>query len=111
MTLPPHAGLTLRTVTPDDVGQILDLDDLVFNQPPSSERSRELHRELHRLERGRGVGVFDGDELAGVATLDGFTMSVPGGQAPMAGVLFVGVKPTHTRRGDERDDDAPAADA
>ncbi|HLJ98446.1 MAG TPA: GNAT family N-acetyltransferase [Streptosporangiaceae bacterium] len=99
MTLPPHAGLTLRTVTPDDVGQILDLDDLVFNQPPSSERSRELHRELHRLERGRGVGVFDGDELAGVATLDGFTMSVPGGQAPMAGVLFVGVKPTHTRRG------------
>lgn len=99
MTLPSHAGLTLRTVTPDDVGQILDLDDLVFHQPPSSERSRELHRGLHRLERGRGVGVFDGDELAGVATLDGFTMSVPGGLAPLAGVLFVGVRPTHTRRG------------
>lgn len=92
-------ALSLRTVTPDDAEQILDLDDLVFNLPPSSPLLRELNQGLLGLDGGRGVGVFDGAELVGVATLDGYTMSVPGGLTPLAAVPFVGVKPTHTRRG------------
>jgi predicted acetyltransferase len=99
VSLSTPAGLTLRTLTPDDIDQLNDLDDLVFNMSPSSGQVRELHRNLHRLELGRGTGLFDGDELAGVGTIGGFTMSVPGGMTPLAGVMLIGVKPTHTRRG------------
>src|SRR5437867_1253982 len=47
----------------------------------------------------RTIGAYDGGRAIGVATSLDFELTVPGGQLPMAGVTWVGVLPTHRRRG------------
>lgn len=91
--------LRLRTLTPDDFDQFVELDELVFHDEPSSPEVRTLWGELEDLGSGRGIGVFDGDELVGVGNIAGLELAVPGGLLPLAGVLLIGVKPTHRRRG------------
>jgi predicted acetyltransferase len=91
--------LQLRTLTSSDFDQLIELDEMVFHDEPSSAEIRAMSAELQDLDGGRGTGVFDGDELVGVGTINGFQMAVPGGLLPLAGVLLIGVKPTHTRRG------------
>jgi len=91
--------LQLRTLTSRDFDQLIELDEMVFHDPPTSPELLPLYADLQDLGHGRGTGVFDGAELAGVGTISGFEMSVPGGILPLAGVLLIGVKPTHRRRG------------
>jgi len=51
-------------------------------------------------ELGRSVLAWDGDEPVGCASIYSLQMSVPGGGTlPCAGVTWVGVLPTHRRRG------------
>ncbi|MBV9449582.1 MAG: GNAT family N-acetyltransferase [Streptosporangiaceae bacterium] len=95
----PTDDLVLRRLTPADMPQVEELDTLVFLEEASSEAERVLYEEITGLDLGRGIGVFDGTELAGVGTIAALEMSVPGGLLPMAGVLIIGVKPTHRRRG------------
>lgn len=57
----------------------------------------ESERELH--EPGRGIGAYDGATLAGFATAYSFALQVPGARIPAAGISWVGVLPTHRRRG------------
>jgi predicted acetyltransferase len=91
--------LELRTLTETDFDQVIDLDELVFNDPPGPDQWRAIAKDLFELDRGRGIGVFAGDELAGVGIISGLEMAVPGGVLPEAGVLLIGVKPTYRRRG------------
>jgi predicted acetyltransferase len=93
------AELTLRRLTPADFAQVEELDALVFHEESGSEAERVLYEDIVRLDLGRGVGMFDGAELAGVGTISGVEITVPGGLLPMAAVLLIGVKPTHRRRG------------
>ncbi len=51
------------------------------------------------LDFERSLGAFDGDEMVGKAHAFSFSMSVPGGHLPTAGVTAVTVLPTHRRRG------------
>ncbi len=51
------------------------------------------------VEFDRSLGAFDGAELVGKTQAISFTMSVPGGDLPTAGVTAVTVLPTHRRRG------------
>ena len=51
------------------------------------------------LDFARGLGAFDGDEMVGKTQAITFSMSVPGGHLPTAGVTAVTVFPTHRRRG------------
>jgi predicted acetyltransferase len=95
----PIDELILRHLTPADFAQVIELTEIVFNGEPSSEAERASELELLELDRGRGIGVFDGAELAGVGTITAFDLAVPGGELPMAGVTLIGVKPTHRRRG------------
>lgn len=94
----------LRTLTESDLEALADFIDLVFLEGPSSAEVRAMEKEIQDLRAGRGVGMFastaDGDELAGVGTLAGLDMTVPGGGTlPCAGVLFIGVSPVYRRRG------------
>ncbi|NBE96426.1 GNAT family N-acetyltransferase [Nonomuraea sp. KC401] len=50
-------------------------------------------------EFDRTLAVFDGDLIAGVTSIYSLTMTVPGGQLPVAGVTAVSVLPSHRRRG------------
>ena len=51
------------------------------------------------IEFDRGLCAFDGDQMVGKTHAITFSMSVPGGELPTAGVTGVTVAPTHRRRG------------
>lgn len=51
------------------------------------------------LELERNLAAYDGDRVVGTATAFSFSVTVPGGELPAAGVTMVGVHPTHRRRG------------
>lgn len=51
------------------------------------------------FERDRMIAAFDDDLVVGTAGNLSFTMTVPGGELPTAGLTVVGVLPTHRRRG------------
>ncbi|MDA8372502.1 MAG: GNAT family N-acetyltransferase [Nocardiopsaceae bacterium] len=50
-------------------------------------------------EFDRTLAALDGDQIIGGTTVHSFTMTLPGGPRPVAGVSAVGVWPTHRRRG------------
>jgi predicted acetyltransferase len=51
------------------------------------------------IEPDRVLGAFDGARLVGGGAAYSFDFTVPGGHVPTAGVTWVGVSPTHRRRG------------
>ena len=51
------------------------------------------------FEPDRAIGAYDGDRVVGTAGIFSFDFTIPGGVVPAAGVTFVGVQPTHRRRG------------
>jgi predicted acetyltransferase len=91
--------LSLRPLTEADMDKVIDLDELVFVEAPYSPEVRGQIASITDLSTGRSVGVFDGDELAGVGTLGDLGLTVPGGTLPLAGVQFIGVSPVYRRRG------------
>lgn len=51
------------------------------------------------VEGDRLFGVYDGSALVGGGAIYSYQLSIPGGSLPAAGVTFVGVQPSHRRRG------------
>ncbi len=51
------------------------------------------------VELDRALAAYDGDRVVATAGAFSFSVTVPGGELPMAGVTMVGVHPTHRRRG------------
>ncbi len=94
---PPE--FTLRRLSLADAERALELAELVFLDQPLTEPERAAHIEELELDSGRATGVFDGPELVGLGTVTALKLTVPGAILPMAGVLVIGVKPTHRRRG------------
>jgi len=62
-------------------------------------RPAEIARERSVSELDRCHAAFDGNEIVGGASAASFTMTIPGGTMPVVGVIGVGVRPTHRRRG------------
>lgn len=77
--------------------ELLAVDHLAFAFEPDAETS--THVPL-TLEWGRTVGMETADgTLAAVHASFAFTLPVPGGRVPCAGLTWVGVRPDHRRRG------------
>ena len=91
-------SITYRPLTADDwdewvaTGALAFLDD-VENAAVWAESIRPM------LEWDRGLGAFDGGQMVGKTHAISFSMSVPGGDLPTAGVTAVSVASTHRRRG------------
>lgn len=52
------------------------------------------------IEPDRTFGAYDGDQVVGGGSIYSFDVTVPGGAAvPSAGITWVGIMPTHRRRG------------
>ncbi|WP_046469514.1 GNAT family N-acetyltransferase [Allosalinactinospora lopnorensis] len=68
-----------------------------LNSHNASVERLEHYRAITDLDRT--LAVFDGEQMVGTAVAHSFTMTLPGGQRPVAGVSGVGVWPTHRRRG------------
>jgi predicted acetyltransferase len=59
----------------------------------------ELELARKTFDPGRNLAAYDGRTMVGTTSSYGFRLSVPGGEAPCAGVTAVAVIPTHRRRG------------
>ena len=91
-------SITYRPLTADDwddwvaTGALAFLDD-VENAAIWAENIRPM------LEWDRSLGAFDGGQMVGKTHAISFSMSVPGGDLPTAGVTAVSVASTHRRHG------------
>lgn len=67
----------------------------------SEELPDEVWRDIEpSVEVERTLGVYDGDQVVGGGSIFSFDVTVPGGAAlPSAGVTWIGIMPTHRRRG------------
>jgi predicted acetyltransferase len=83
-------------ITADEIPDFVEATYSAFHNDPAPhhlerwERVLEPERTLALRDRGRivaGTGIFSR------------TLTVPGGEVPLAGVTLVGVRPTHRRRG------------
>lgn len=89
----------IRPIAEDEFDQGHLIDQHAFHGSPLTAGDRE--RVLSRFEFDRSLAAIDPDSgtPAGVTSIYSFEMTVPGGTLPAAGVTFVGVLPSHRRRG------------
>ena len=86
----------VRPITESEWPAFAAVDYEAFNSshpPAAADRWREL------AEIDRSLAAFDGDLMVGCTAAITFTMTVPGGPIPVAGVTAVGVLASHRRRG------------
>lgn len=86
----------VRPLSDDDWDAFVSVDSHAFGEtsPP------ELVAFARELMRGaRRIGAYDGSTLVGIAAAYAYDLAVPGGRSPAAAVSWVGVLPTHRRRG------------
>lgn len=101
----------VRPISREEFGAFRHVAEHAFNGGPASSPER-LQLSLKLFEPERSLAAFDlvaGSADAGVLARDGdivgtagafsFQMAVPGAVIPVAGVSYVGVMPTHRRRG------------
>lgn len=90
-------GLVVRPITDDELDAFVRTDSTAFGTTPDEHAVDDVRRWLD-LERTRAV--FDGARLVGASATIAFQLTLPGLTiAPAAGVSWVGVAPTHRRRG------------
>lgn len=90
-------SIEIRPITADELPALVRTTWRAFSERVSDDL---VDAYVGTLEHERAVAAFDSDAM--VATLAAYTMelTVPGGAAvPVAGLTFVGVLPTHRRRG------------
>ncbi|GII55606.1 UPF0256 protein [Planotetraspora thailandica] len=86
----------VRPITESEWPAFAAVDYETFNSsnpPVAADRWREL------VEIDRSLAAFDGDVMVGCTSVYTFSMTVPGGPIPVAGVTAVGVLASHRRRG------------
>jgi predicted acetyltransferase len=89
--------IEVRAVGADEVGKALAPIWHYFGGRPEAEEVEKLGR---ILPPDRVLAAVEGDDIVGGAGAYLFDSTVPGGaQVPTAGVMAVGVLPTHRRRG------------
>jgi predicted acetyltransferase len=90
----------IRPVSEERFADLMEVAETAFGEEGSEEGTRRF-RAVTDLDRT--VAAFDGDDIVGTNSSFAFSMTVPGGELPTAGVTLVGVPPTHRRRGILRD--------
>src|SRR5271165_7063262 len=87
----------IRPITPDEFDRFHLVDQHAFHGSPLTAEQRP--KILSRFEFDRSLAAFDGSTPVGIAGAFSFRMRLPGAQAPVAGVSWVGVLPSYRRRG------------
>lgn len=89
--------LELRPITDDEFEALLEVLYTSFGEDPWPE-APEYERRYFEVDRG--LAAFADGEMVASAGAYSFELTLPGGvTAPAAGVTWVGVLPTHRRRG------------
>lgn len=92
------AGYRLVDLTPDRLTEFRDIDGLAFAEAERDAATDALVPFALPMDRAVAVESEVG-ELVAVHGSYAFTLPVPGGALPCAGLTWVGVRPDHRRRG------------
>jgi predicted acetyltransferase len=87
----------LRAITPDEFEAFSQTTCEAFNEPGWPAEAVEHLRLIFEFDRT--LAAFDGAAIVATAGAYSFRLTVPGGTADAAGVTFIGVLPSHRRRG------------
>lgn len=91
-------ALDVRVIRPDEFEIFRRVDQLAFQFAP--EKGEDRPDSWARGELDRAFGAFGGGEMVGIGRNYSFDVTVPGGRrVPAAAVSWIGVLPTHRRRG------------
>ncbi|HVM69473.1 MAG TPA: GNAT family N-acetyltransferase [Gaiellaceae bacterium] len=93
-------AIEIRPPADDELRAAMDAAETAFGSEVEDhdwERARQL------LAASRALAAYDGGRPVALAAAYAFDLSIPGGELPCAGVTWVGVMPTHRRRGILRD--------
>lgn len=87
----------VRPVTPEEFPAFARAGESAFGEQPSDE---DIERSRGNFEFERSLGVLDNGRFVATAGIYSFDLTLPGlTTLPVAGVSWVGVMPTHRRRG------------
>lgn len=87
----------IRAIAADELRPLGEVLAVAFGEPTTDESFED---EATWAETDRMLGAVEDGRFVGAAGAYSFTMTVPGGAPlPVAGVTWVGVLPTHRRRG------------
>jgi len=90
-------ALQIRPIRPDEFEAYFRAGSAAFSDAASLE---ELEDTRSVAQHDRDFAAFDGDQIVGGASAVDLRMTVPGGRSAATGaVTYVGVIPTHRRRG------------
>jgi predicted acetyltransferase len=91
------AAYPIRPISEEEFGAFFAVIEHAFNaQYPAD---LELGHEMGVFEFDRSLAAFDGATMVGTAAALSLRMTVPGGNATVAGVTAVATAPSHRRRG------------
>ncbi|MDQ3672066.1 MAG: GNAT family N-acetyltransferase [Actinomycetota bacterium] len=94
-------SLEYRSPTADEFATVLRATYTAFGEEPKDE---DIERDRKLMALDRVLAAWDSGRPVGVTASYPFELTTPGGQAaPAAGVSWVGVLPSHRRRGVLRD--------
>jgi predicted acetyltransferase len=89
-------GIELRTPAADELRSAMEAAEAAFGDVLED---ADWGREEQTVRLERSVAAFDGATPVGFAAAYEFELTVPDGFLPTAGVTWVGVLPSHRRRG------------
>jgi predicted acetyltransferase len=89
-------GIEIRHPAEPELRDAMQAASVAFG---SSLEDEEWERERITLPAERALVAFDDGRAVGLAGAYKFDLTVPGAQLPCSGVTWVGVMPTHRRRG------------
>ena len=92
--------IEIRPPADDELRAAMEAAEVAFGDEVDDDA---WQREQKLLPATRALTAYDGDKPVGLAAAYQFDLAIPGGQLPCAGVTWIGVLPTHRRRGILRD--------
>src|SRR5918995_5914515 len=93
-------AIEIRAPREDELRAAMEAAENAFG---SEVEEHDWEREQKILPPARALAAYDDGRPVGFAAAYAFDLSIPGGELPCAGVTWVGVLPTHRRRGILRD--------
>jgi predicted acetyltransferase len=94
-------AIEIRAPREDELRAAMTAAEVAFGS--GAVEDEDWERESKALPASRALAAFDDGKPVALAGAYKFDLTIPGGQLPCAGVTWVGVMPTHRRRGILRD--------
>ena len=92
--------IEIRPPAEDELRAAMEAAQAAFGEEVEDD---EWNRERQLMPVSRALAAYDAGRPVGLAAAYAFDLSIPGGELPCAGVTWVGVLPSHRRRGILRD--------